>query len=131
MSEMFELASAIEKLKRGTDIIQLLTPEDGLTRYEKTRLEKYFGDKGVRVSFGLQLKVIRVYDQGYIFPYECIVNDIDKVVIMFASVYKNGSLRVKQSAACSETTFNELMEKDADTIQNTAVKVFPALYRVS
>jgi len=131
MSEIFDLSSELDKHKRSTERVQLLTPEDGLTGNEKNRIEKYFANKGVRVSFGHQLKVIRVYDQGYIFAYECTVNGKDKVVVLFASVYKNGDLRVKQSAACSQTTFFELMEEDTDAIQNTAVKVFPALYRVS
>ena len=119
----------IEKSERGTERIQIFTPEDGLTREQKNRLEKYYNDKGVMVSLGQQLKVIRVYDQGYILPYECTVND-ENAVIFFASVYINGDLRIKQSAGCSETKFNELMEKDTDTTQNTAVKVFPTLYRI-
>ena len=130
MSEIFDLTSEIEKQKGGPEKIQILTPEDGLTRNEKNRIEKYFADKGVRVSFGHQLKAIRVYDQGYIFAYECTVNGKDKAVVLFASVYKNGDLKVKQSAACSQTTFFELMEEDTDAILNTAVRAFPTLYRV-
>jgi len=120
----------IEKSERGTERIQILILEDGLTREQKNRLQEYYKNKGVKLSIGKQLKVIRVYDQGYILPYECRVNDEEKAVILFASVYNNGHFKIKQSAACSETRFNELMEKDTDAIQNTAVKAFPTLYRV-
>jgi len=134
MSKMFDLIMKAEKQKRSTKRstanVQLFTAEyDGLTREEKKRLEKYYNEKGIMVSLGQQLKVIKVYDQGYILPYECTVN-AEKAVILFASVYIFGNLYVKQSAGCSETWFNELMEKDTDTIQNAAVRVFPALYKV-
>jgi len=119
----------IESAERCEGRILLHTPESSLTREEKKRLEKYYNEKGIMVSLGQQLKVIKVYDQGYILPYECTVN-AEKAVILFASVYIFGNLYVKQSAGCSETWFNELMEKDTDTIQNAAVRVFPALYKV-
>lgn len=123
----------LEKQKRSEtetgEGAQTLTFEGGLTGLQKEQLIKYYGDKGVKISFGHQLKVIKVYDQGYIFPYEGTVND-KKAVLAFASIYENGNLKFARVRATTPEKFQEIMEKDLDTIQREAVAAFPMLYKV-
>jgi len=127
MSEIFDLSCELDQQKRSPERIQLLTPEDGLTREQKNHIEKHYDDIGVKFSFRHQLDVIKVYDRGYIFPYQCTVNGKQSAV-MFASVYKNGDLRIEEKTVFSETWYNDLMKKDTYTIQRTAIKLFPNLY---
>ena len=127
MSIMLNLISRLEQQTRTISRIQLLRPEVGLTEEQIARIEKYYRLNGVKLSIGCQLEVIRIYDQGCIFPYECTINN-KNLVVMFASVYEYGEFRIKQDAVCSETWFNKLMERDTVTIQNIAVSLFPTLY---
>jgi hypothetical protein len=115
----------LELQKSRTETSQMSSRE--LTDSEKAYLVKRYKEKGKKVKIGKKLEPIKVYDQGFLLTYECVVDRKERNVVVIA--FEKGKSSPSQYAMTSRDNFSKVMEKDYESIQREAVAAFPKLYK--
>jgi len=98
-----------------------------LTDDEKKYLVDRYKEKGKKLKIGKKLETIKVYDQGFVLPYECVVDGKEKTVVYVA--FERGKAGPSQFAMSTRDKYLTLMKQDNEFIQKEAVGAFSKIYR--
>jgi hypothetical protein len=98
-----------------------------LTDDEKKYLVNHYREKGKKLKIGNKLEAIKVYDQGFVLPYECVVDGKENTIVVIAFEKRKPS--PSQFVMISRDNFITIMKKDGESIQREAVAAFPKLYK--
>ena len=82
-----------------------------------------------RVNFGKKLNAIQIYNQGFVRPYECKIDDKNAIILVAYVVINDEARNVAYNAIAPER-FKLLAEKDKDTIQYCVAHQFRNYYKL-